>query len=363
MASLRRFPHHTPFLSPPFHHVRRTPSQSWSLRSPPSRAFHCSRPHQYALIEPLLTTTQTLITGLHTITGLSWAVSLPLTAFLIRLTIILPSTYYSHLAQQRQLALQPLSAAWSSHLQQTLPRETPGFADMSSRRKTLSIRLATWRKRREIWKRWQCGLWKSLIPAMHLPLYLVVLETLRRMCGAREGLLSLIAQPFRSASQYISTRFFPEATPLDPYEDSETFSTSTDVTTTPIDPLRSSYIDPTLSTEGALWFPNLLLPDPQLLLPFILSGLLLSSIHSANRTRTRHGRELTRLQTRLGRSAMLLALAIGPMTLQLPSALLVYWISSQALGVAQTWLLDRVVPLRPGPTIKPVPEEAPMSIR
>lgn len=101
--------------------------------------------------------------------------------------------------------------------------------------------------------------------------------------------------------------------------------------------------DLSLATEGALWFPNLLEPDPMLILPFVLSGTVLLNITG---TGSRANNENQKpWQKGFQRSLKIVALCMGPLTLQVPSAMLVYWISSSGLGYLQAVILDKVMPM------------------
>ena len=40
-------------------------------------------------------------------------------------------------------------------------------------------------------------------------------------------------------------------------------------------------IESSLATEGALWFPDLIVADPQMILPFMLSGAILLNLSNA----------------------------------------------------------------------------------
>ncbi|KAI9852864.1 MAG: hypothetical protein M1838_004423 [Thelocarpon superellum] len=148
------------------------------------------------------------------------------------------------------------------------------------------------------------------------------------MCGTHDGLLTLIARPF--------------TTPTTIGEESDRVSTLEALRN-----LRSVPIEEALATEGALWFPNLLVPDPQLILPFVLSGTLLANIILASSSRRNSDTAPSSFQRRVSNALKILALAIGPATLNLPAAMLVYWTSSSLFSVAQNSLLDRAMPLQP----------------
>jgi inner membrane protein COX18 len=155
------------------------------------------------------------------------------------------------------------------------------------------------------------------------------------MCGTHSGLLGLlVTNPFTSQ---------PSIDPDAPRD--AALSSLVD------SPPTASYVDPALATEGALWFPNLLLPDPHLLLPFILSGTLFLNIHLTTR-RSPLAPAATPFQRRLTTTLKVVALAIGPATLNVPAGMLVYWTSSAlfALGIGRG--LDVWMPLRPPPRRK-----------
>jgi len=104
-------------------------------------------------------------------------------------------------------------------------------------------------------------------------------------------------------------------------------------------------IEQSFATEGALWFPDLLAADPQMVLPFMLSGAILLNLSNAEGN--------TIWQKRLKRSLGIVGLALGPLTLQLPSAMLIYWISSSMLAYIQAAVLDRVMPIKAVQPCKP----------
>jgi inner membrane protein COX18 len=163
-------------------------------------------------------------------------------------------------------------------------------------------------KRSEIYKRWGCPLWKTMLPLAQLPIWLTAVEAIRAMCGTRVGLLGMIMRT----------------------------DNDSDVLTAGIEKEAS------FATEGALWFPDLLVPDPQLILPFMLSAAIFLNLSNAKAPLNQ-----ALWQKRLQNSLKVVALAIGPLTLQIPSAMLVYWISSSLLAYTQAVVLDRLMPVKP----------------
>ena len=164
--------------------------------------------------------------------------------------------------------------------------------------------------------------WRSLLSWVQLPVFLVVIESIRKMCGTQSGLLGLLMKsPGEDASRVEILAGMGSGSSLE---------------------VRHS-----LSTEGALWFPDLLLPDPGLILPFILSGCLFANIMVHDRMAAAAGMGPGKWQLRLQRSVKMVALAIGPATLGVPSAMLVYWISSSLCVLGQNVFLERYLPGKP----------------
>lgn len=163
---------------------------------------------------------------------------------------------------------------------------------------------------------------------IQLPIWLTAIETIRKMCGTRTGLLGIIAASLSSGT---------DTTGL---EDGAS--------------IIGVQTEASFATEGALWFQDLLLPDPQMILPFMLSGAILLNLTNAAPA----GKKLSTFQRRLTNSLKIVGLAIGPLTLQVPSAMLVYWISSSMLAYTQALVLDRLMPVKP-PVVAPKPREPP----
>lgn len=273
------------------------------------RSFHASpRPR---FLEAGVATAHTLIEGLHASTGLSWAHTLPLTALAVRTTLILPLSIYARRITQQQAALTPVVQSWQHVLRKETMAEAGHLGPAVAEEKLLwKMR----RKRSEIYARWGCSMWKTMLPLAQLPVWLTAIEAVRAMCGARAGLLGMMMRTENNV-------------------DAITAGIAQEVS---------------FATGGALWFPDLLVPDPQLVLPFMLSGVILLNLTNAS---ARTGQEQTVWQRRIQRSLGVFALAIGPLTLQVPSAMLVYWISSSLLAYLQAAVLDKVMPI-PAP-VKP----------
>jgi inner membrane protein COX18 len=286
-------------LTPPPNHI-----SNLFLQLPPTyRSFHASLRPQFlqAGLEIGVTSAHTILEGLHSYTGLPWAYTLPLAALAIRTTFILPLSVYSRRMAQKQVALSPILQSWQHVIKKETMREVGHLGPVVAHEKLMwKIR----EKRSEIYKRWGCPLWKNFLPLIQLPIWLTVIETVRAMCGTGMGLLgSIIWSDKAGAATWVAKEM-------------------------------------SFATEGALWFSNLMAPDPQLLLPFMLSGAIFLNLWGTT------GPNQAAWQRRLSNSLKIVALAIGPLTLHVPSAMLVYWISSSLLAWVQARVLDVVMPIK-----------------
>ncbi|KAL8930195.1 MAG: hypothetical protein Q9208_000812 [Pyrenodesmia sp. 3 TL-2023] len=214
------------------------------------------------------------------------------------------------------------------------------------------VRKKLLQKSAEIYRRTGTQRWKSFLGYLQIPVWLTFIETIRRMCGSREGLLGMIQRRFFGSNQEATVpnenENMAEAALSEPISSTDDLELSSSdgldilesIGKDPLIPLESS-----LATEGALWFHNLLLPDPHLALSFILSGSLLANIYYQERRAKKRGWEPSATQRGFGNLFKIGALAVGPLTLSFPSAIHLYLISSSVFGLANTVLLNHYLPL------------------
>ena len=283
---------------------------------PCRRAFHAS-PRRLIIAE-CLGTTHTLIAGLHSFTGLSWAYTLPLTALLIRLTITAPIATYATTVYNRRLELNPLIHAWRAAIARNVYRDNSAKSPKAREKITQK---ALYKKGVELRKRMGLQYWKSYLTIVQLPVFIVTIDTIRAMCGVKQGLLGLFS----------------------PSPSEEDAAATQEGTVKAV----SSLFEPSLATEGALWFPDLLVADPAMVLPFALSASLLAAVILQERRLQKSGLSFGKGRIWLGRVLKIWALLIGPAMLQLPSGMLIYWISSTWFAFGQNLVLDRYLPNKP----------------
>ena len=163
-------------------------------------------------------------------------------------------------------------------------------------------------KQTELYRRWNCERWKDFVIVIQIPFWLLSMEAIREMCGVSVGLLGM----------FLNSQIDGIVTTVPP--------------------------DPSLATEGMLWFPNLMEADPEMILPFMLSGVVYANVANA------FGKNPRGWRKGLSRGLKGVALAMGPLTLQMPSAMLLYWITSSSLVHIQSFILDKAIPVKLEPT-------------
>lgn len=301
-------------------------------RTTPFRSFHASPRPQY--LESVLSGTHMALEALHTASGTPWVLTLPLAALIMRFTILLPGTIWQRKLLQRQASLAPLQLSWL-HVYKKQAVAEVGSAGPEKYMLNISKKVA--KKQGELYKKWQCQSWKTLTAQLsQFPAWLVVIETVRRMCGAPDGLLSILVKRVQDiwpwgANPAVENAVTEATTAIEPAAVQEAAT-------------QLVHMEPSFATEGALWFPDLLVADPYLILPFALSGAILLNIFGRTSAR-QEGVILGKWQLRLKRIMGTVALLIGPLMLHLPSGMLVYWISSTTMAYLQAIVLDKFMPI------------------
>ena len=162
--------------------------------------------------------------------------------------------------------------------------------------------------------------WKTWVTLIRFPIWFAVMDCLRCMSGTQEGFLALIGRSLTGKHSLDQT-----------LDDSVV------------------HLEPSLATEGAMWYPNLSLSDPFLILPFVVSGSIFACSHSGFgvirwmptvKHSTRGFVDVTRFHLWMDRMRNIMTLAVGPATLLFPSALLLFRISNNlsAVGVGYLYL-------------------------
>jgi len=83
------------------------------LRSPRARGFAASPSTSFSLSAPFEVTSQ-VIHSIHDVTGLTYGITIPLAAVLLRGVVTLPMSVYGQKALNKRLELRPLMYRWGS---------------------------------------------------------------------------------------------------------------------------------------------------------------------------------------------------------------------------------------------------------
>lgn len=295
------------------------------------RYFHPTRPTR--LVQEALETSTNLFCNIHSATYLPWVASIPLTALLVRTVVGLPIQLFTRMYARRERDLQPLLKSWQvvyeRQATQADPTQNPKMAAMKHV-KARHIKLRD---------TWNVAPGYQFAGLLQLPVWLSLIESLRAMSGTRTALFSWL-NPLASADDSNSAELVEQS---------------------------QAFFQPTLATEGALWFPDLLAGDPTGTLPALLTLSIILNIQMG--WKTPPAREMADQGTvQLYRSfffaglrvmIQLLALNIGASGYwyQMPNALMIYWISSSNIATLQTFLLEKYMFVKP-----PIPAYKPKNV-
>ncbi|KAH0177445.1 hypothetical protein KCU82_g2018, partial [Aureobasidium melanogenum] len=326
--------------------------------------------------------------SLHS-TGLPWFAAIPLSAVLIRSLVIYPlfqRPLREKLVDRAQT--QPLVDAHMSVVRRVLDRSTP----KDSPWRKLNLVINAWHRRRHL----QVTMFDRKLNFGHRTMMfmttILVSDGLRRIMGAKEGLLKFILGPLdwtvswlipnppkdqtiRETAEAVSINSpsdgspdqapnAPNGVPTSAQDVLSATETAQDVTgdlaqeasTAVAGHVNSAWFDPTLLTEGFSWCPDLTASDPTLILPVIFSSTFFASIYFAPRiqgtvTTTGSKSESERAKpTNAQRIMMTIAtLSIVP-ALHMPAGLLLYFISNMVTNNLQSRWLTYTKPIYPAPT-------------
>ncbi|KAF8430145.1 60Kd inner membrane protein-domain-containing protein [Tirmania nivea] len=339
-----RLPHSLLHLRSPLHTIHHPPSRlnPLPLRTPhllpqlqfrPSLFLH----HQTrTFLAPLLQSTSTSLTALTTLatplttTGLApWYLLLPLSALVLRTTTTLPLTLYARRICISLITLRPLLSAWGRVIGTAVAKsktDTPLTPFEWERQTREKAKL----KEKELQKIFDCESWKGYLPILQIPVWVVASLTLRGMTTEPSSVTAARNSPLAPLTG--------EEEVTGAVASTATASSSPGYLQSLLDSIP---LEPTFSHGGALWFPDLLAPDPFYFLPIMLSLSMFANI------------EFQALQypptTNRGRMVknILRAFALGviPVTIQTPVALTLYWLSSSLYSLVQNIVLHFVYPM------------------
>ncbi|OJJ47494.1 hypothetical protein ASPZODRAFT_64039 [Penicilliopsis zonata CBS 506.65] len=300
----------------PLHTIRASKSGFQHIRH-----FHPTRPSPF--VHEVLEVSSSFLHGVHAVSGLPWALSIPLSAVFVRMTVALPLQVYTKIQAHRAQQLNPQILAWIESERKSLRVDNRKLAKpLLPAQLTRELNKRLKEEVRRLKKRWHVSRYYVGMNFLQVPIWISVMESLRAMSGVQTGLLGYLTSIFSSSASA------QEALQI---------------------PVESSF-----ATEGALWFPDLLAGDPTGILPVCLTASILLNIRSGWKTKTAKeiadlpkGLEFSKALAFKGLKGFLqlLALNIGLSfyVYQMPCALMVYWITSTNIATLQSLVLEKYV--------------------
>lgn len=285
------------------------------------RQFHPTRPAPF--VNEVLEASSSFIHGVHAVSGLPWIASIPLTALIVRLTVAMPLQMYTKIQARKQQDLTPLLLSWKHHYQNEIKGQLNGGSEapMSAGKAIQQLGTNMKAKQHDLHSRWGVRRFWKPMAFLQMPVWLSIMESLRAMSGSSGGLVPYLMSLCGSKSAI------------------------------------DLPVEPSLATEGAFWFPDLLAGDPTGVLPMALTASILFNIRLGWKVPAlkeladlskiemiRHGFSWT-----LRLVLQILALNVGAAfySYEMPTAMLIYWITSTNVATAQSFLLDRFMFRRP----------------
>lgn len=320
----------------------------------------------------LLKGSELLITNIHEVTATPWFISLPLVAVVVSATIRVPLNLYTNSVQRRKAKLGPLIQAQYALIGLGLRRKAvPNVME----RVTKSVKTRSKKMFEAFAVHETRSIWGGLIS---LPIFLSNLEVIRTMCGGPRGLLGSILYGWQgrdaagttgsetAAAGAAASSTTPNTGLESPVAELPSNTNITDLTTSP-DILNPLTLEPSFASGGCLWFPDLLVPDPYHILPFAVSGLLLAHVipeteaelrslfgmkPAAGSRRIVVAGSRSKASMAIRRLLIVAAIAIGPVTMDMPVALHLYWASSVGCSLVVSKGIRRLLPI-PKVPVKP----------
>ncbi|USP76522.1 hypothetical protein yc1106_03796 [Curvularia clavata] len=287
---------------------------------PTARAFHASTPRQDPLVDAILYLPHQMISVIHT--TVPWYAAIPLSAFVARGLLVTTAGTRARALMARYIGLHPLRQALAFQKRDEILKRG-NFR--STKQALVTVKKEVKDVTSALDQRWGVSLSGQISWTLaQIPIFFAMAETIRQKCGAQDGLLGMVVSVFRGESTRMTT---------------ETGEVVARVT-------PSAWFEPSFATEGMLWFPDLLLPDPTGALPFIASGIMFANIYTSKNT-VESGAKWPNL---LRNTLLCVSLLIGPLCQNLPAALMLYWSSSTASVMLWNVWLDRRYPAPRGYT-------------
>lgn len=321
--------------------LRQTSTRSIQLQLRPRAAGIAHPPsqrrlHFAAAFDHVTTVTAQSISSVHS-AGLPWYITIPLVAVGVNFAARLPLQYYTRQLVTKRRELAPLAQAWLWRHVRNVGDE-PMVVAASEAKKKAEIKRRVMKSQGRIFKTFGVQRWKSFLPFTTIVPFVLVSESLRRLCGVSVKVAGV---------------------PIGEAVDSSTGNALVSLSRT-----VDAVFDPSLAQGGLLWFADLTAVDPYYGLPLLCSAVLaagswgkmtkerlreLLSISDPDKVTTTD--RVTTLMQRL-----LLLVPLLPIILShLPSAIFLYWLTNFSLTHVNDWVLTRLISEKVSPLQAPRP--------
>lgn len=287
-------------------------------------------------LDPLVSALADTVEAVHVHSGLPWWALIPLSTFALRAVGTFPLAVLQRLRMRRQNSLRPIVAATGPVLRLNLAKKALGAAAAADgsvaamvsplrkmRYEEIMVLAAkeTRRRQKRLFAAHGVQLYKNfLLPAAQVPLWVCMSLAIRNLSGWHA---------------------WDAARPL----------------------------DASLHTEGLAWFGDLAAADPLHVFPLALGAVALTNVEWTVKTfdvmrparRTVLRPTLTDLVANVSRMAVVFLMAVS---VHAPTALTLYWLSSQVFSLVQNVVLDVVLPVAytPNRRVAHTPLTAPAAV-
>lgn len=376
----------TRFLSLPSHLRLLSHQQS-------QRSFSASPSTKITPTDILTWPSTTVLESLHYV-GLPWYAAIPAAAILIRgvfgyYTAAVPARR----RQQIRSDMNPVLAAQIRVDMQTNPMGKGSHLEKLELSPALFRKVypgwLTWTRSHELGKKFGAGM-VALSSWVNIVTLIATAESVRLLCGAREGILSTLLTPLTMLGRSLAPDHFPadnkgvealaeayanrveqvrqarlqymEDVGMDRGIDLEALSGNVLQGTQPLPPQlvnsAAPHFDPSLQIEGLSWCADLTAADPYAVLPILTSAAMIGNVllnpkTPPSPTSLPDGKIWAPLRFVAQRYSfgqkfvMAIGVVIGYGLQNMPAAVVLYILSSVMTGFAQRKWLDFNMPLRP----------------
>jgi inner membrane protein COX18 len=240
----------------------------------------------------------------------------------------MPLQMYTKIQARKERDLAPLLHSWRKHFQAQIKKrvDAENHNPILPREAIRELATKVKAKRKELHKRWNVPRFWKPVSFLQIPIWISVMESLRAMSGNNKGLVPYLLSLVEPSTAEPSTAVHLA-------------------------------VEPSLATEGALWFPDLLAGDSTGILPAALTLSIILNIRAgwkapalsdmADLPRIEIAKNLTVRGIRVLVQALALNIGVSSYLYEMPSALMIYWISSTNIATLQTFLLERYMLSKP----------------